>query len=199
MPITICKHQPTTPAKSLKTTKINEHHQNNNNNYVGGAGAPPTIRFYWFLSVLVVLAVCCGFFVVLVIFGRASLGHARPFSCDFHNIPHGSPRVLLPCLMNSIRFSSFSRRCPHHFPLNPIKCVCSFHSRQIPHCSRGSTLLGYALSFPFESPHCFSMLLRVFHFLMVSIRFPPYSILMMSPTIFLFNPIISPGLPLAIS
>ena len=91
MPVTICKQQPTTPAKSLKTTKIKQHHQNNNNNYVGGAGAPPTIRFSWFLIVLVVWAVCCGFWW----FWLFLVGHPWGTPYHFHLISITSPTVPL--------------------------------------------------------------------------------------------------------
>ena len=77
--------------------------------------------------------------VVLVVFGRAPLGHPLPFSVDSHHVPHGSPSVpatislkshqiphSFPELLNVISFGfpsyfpQFPKGAPCHFPVNSI-------------------------------------------------------------------------------
>jgi hypothetical protein len=99
--------------------------------------------------------------VVLVVFGRAPLGHPLPFSVDSHHIPHGSPSVpatislkshqiphSFPEILNVISFGfpsdfpQFPEGAPCHFPVNSI--MFSEVSRRGP--------LPFFLSIPSDHP-----------------------------------------------
>ena len=98
------------------------------------------------------------------VFGKASLGHPLPFSCDFHQIPHGSPKVPLAISFESpqIPHSSLglllamSFGCPSDFPQFPdaIPYHFPFQSHQIHH-----RFLGVSLTISFD----FHQILIVFN------------------------------------